>query len=61
MQTELTWRMWLKNEKNRKMLKEHPTLAKKQFLVEQDKYRRKWDYLGNTWLNSTTINEKGNK
>ena len=61
MKLELTWRDWLRESKNQALLKESPSRAKKQFLAAQDKYRRKWDYLGNTWLSSTKINEKGNQ
>ena len=55
MKTELTWRDWLTNTKNRDLLKESPSIAKRQFLIEQDVYRRKWDYIGRMWLNSTSL------
>ena len=58
MQTELTWQMWLRNHKNRALLESKPHLAKKKFLVEQDEFRRKWDYLGNMWLSSTALTTK---
>jgi len=55
MQTELTWRMWLQNNKNRELLKESPSRAKRQFISEQDTYRRKWDYLNQTYLSNLGV------
>ena len=55
MKTELTWRDWLMSSKNQALLKESPSIAKRQFLSEQDIYRRKWDYLQSMWLSSTAL------
>ena len=55
MQTELTWRMWLKDNKNRELLNESPSRAKKQFAIEQDQYRRKWHYLNQTYLSNLGV------
>lgn len=55
MKTELTWRDWLMSSKNQALLKESPSRAKRQFLTEQDVYRRKWDYLQTMWLSSTSL------
>ena len=55
MKLDLTWRDWLMESKNQALLKESPSRAKKQFLAEQDIYRRKWDYLQSMWLNHTSL------
>ena len=43
------------SSKNQALLKESPSRAKRQFLIEQDTFRRKWDYLGSMWLSSTAL------